>query len=320
MPEKQILAKDDLIWPFDCFQLIWHSRYDFLSGQKGDMVNTFFKRVIYTIITLGLFGGLSMPVYELKDLDKYHLKGKVKSVMEIKYALAEDGGQAGKDKILFHKYTSFDNFGYETETIIYVNSEVFLKSEYLFGADGKQREMNETNADGTPNMNVTYKYDEKGFRTEANYNWADNRKIGEIAEHTDYYFEIIQNDIFTKVLYKNEYRGYCTEENYLRADSSLSFKIVAKYDFRGNKLESGYYHGNGRLSWMTKYKYDRYDNLIESRVYKSNRIAVFSSYKYQFDGMGNWVVRNEKREVHVNILTAGLERANTITERTIAYY
>jgi hypothetical protein len=284
------------------------------------MINKLLKKVIYTIITLGLFVGFSMPVFELNDLDKDHLKGKVKSVTEIKYALLEEGGNAGKDKILFHKYTSFDNYGYETETILYIDGEIFLKSEYLFGADGKQREMNETNPDGTPNLNVTYKYDDKRFRTEAIYNWADDRKIGEISEHTDYYYEIIQNDIFTRVLYTNEYRGYCTEENYLKADSSLSFKIAAKYDFRGNKLESGYYHGNGRLSWMTKYKYDRYDNLIESRVYKSNRIAVLSKYKYQFDGMGNWVVRKEDREVSVNILTEGLERANTITERTITYY
>ena len=152
------------------------------------------------------------------------------------------------------------------------------------------------------------------------YNWAENRIIGEICENTDYYYEIIQNDIFTKVLYKNEYRGYCIEENYLKADSSLSFKFVDKYDFRGNKLESGYFHGNGRLSWMTKYKYDRYDNLIESRVFKSNRIAVLSEYKYQFDVAGNWMIRKENREVHVNILTAGLEQSDTVTERIIEYY
>jgi hypothetical protein len=110
------------------------------------------------------------------------------------------------------------------------------------------------------------------------------------------------------------------EEHYLKADSTLSFKFVAKYDAHGNKLESGYFHGNGRLSWMTKYQYDRYNNLIESRVYKSNRIAVLSEFSYQFDSSGNWVVRKEKRQVHINILTEGLERANTVTERTIEYY
>jgi hypothetical protein len=284
------------------------------------MENTQLQRILLSMATLGLFIGLTVPVYELNDLEKYRLKGSVKSVMEIRYSLAEESDSALKDKIIFQKYSLFDINGYEYETTLFNNGNEYLTSRYFFGADGKQVEMNEYNPDGTLNLHVTYKYDDKGCRSEATYNWSTNRKIGEIAEHTDYYYEIIQNDIFNTVIYKNEYRGYCIEENYLKADSSLSFKFVSKYDFRGNKLESGYYHGNGRLSWMSKYKYDRYDNMIESRVYKSNRIAVLSRYKYQFDAAGNWIIRNEDRQVHVNILTEGLERANTVTERIIEYY
>ena len=85
-------------------------------------------------------------------------------------------------------------------------------------------------------------------------------------------------------------------------------------------MELSYFKGNGHLSWISKYKYDRYDNLVESRLFKSNRIAVFSTYKYQYDAVGNWVVQREEREVYVNILTAGLERADMVTERTIEYY
>lgn len=276
--------------------------------------------ILFSLATCGLFIGFAIPVYEINDLEKQRLKGRIRSVMEIRYTLTEEADSALKDEIIFQKYTLFDVNGYENETTIFKDGDEFLTSRYLTGVDGKQLEMNEYNPDGTLNLNVTFKYDDKGFRSEAFYNWAENRKIGEITEHTDYYYEIIQNDIFTKVLYKNEYRGHCTEEHYLKADSSLSFKFVAKYDFRGNKLESGYFHGNGRLSWMTKYKYDRYDNLIESHVYKSNRIAVISKYNYRFDAAGNWVVRNENRKVYVNILTAGLERANTVTERIIEYY
>jgi len=285
-----------------------------------DLLNGKLSYMLFSMATFGLFIGFIIPDNKLNDLEKYRLKGSVKSVMEIKYPLAEEADSVLKDIAIFLKYTLFDINGYETETILFKYGDEYLTSKYLFGADGKQAEMNEYNPDGTLNLNVMYKYDDKGFRSEAIYNWSESRKIGEIADNTDYYYEIIPNDIFTKVIYKNEYRGYCIEENYLKADSSLSFKLVAKYDFRGNKLESGYFHGNGRLSWMTKYKYDRYDNLIESRVYKSNRIAVISKYKYQFDAVGNWVIRNEDREVHVNILTAGLDRANTVTERKIVYY
>ena len=284
------------------------------------MADTFLKRILFLTITCGLIIGFTLPVYELTDLEKYRLKGKVKSIMEIKYAMAEGADKDPKDNITYQKYTLFDLNGYETESVLYKNGEKYLVSSYLSGSDGKQLEMNEYNPDGTLNLNVTFKFDDKGFRSEAIYNWAENRKIGEICDNTDYYYEIIQNDMFTKVIYKNEYRGFCTEEIYLKADSSLSFKIIAKYDFHGNKTESGYYHGNGHLSWMTKYKYDRYDNLVESRVYKSNRIAVISGYDYQFDEAGNWVTRKEDREVFVNILTEGLERDNTLTERILEYY
>jgi len=284
------------------------------------MENIYLKNILFSIASCALFIGLIVPSEEINDLEKQRLKGSVRSVMEIKYSLAENSDIALKDHIIFQKYTLFDLNGYEYENTIYKNGDIFLTSNYLFGIDGKQVELNEYNPDGTLNLNVTYKYDDKGFRSEGNYRWSEDRKIGEIAEHTDYYYEIIQNDLYTKVLYMNEYRGYCTEENYLKADSTLSFKFIFKYDFRGNKLESGYFHGNGRLSWMTKYKYDRYDHLIESRVYKSNRIAVISGYTYQFDTAGNWVIRNEDRKVFVNILTAGLDRANTVTERIIEYY
>jgi hypothetical protein len=278
------------------------------------------KSITFFIIVCVLFTGLIVPPDKFTDLEKYRLKGSVKSLMEIKYSLAEAGNTALKNQIMFQKYTLFDINGYETESTLYKKSDELLTSRYIFGNNDKPVEMLEYHADGTLNLTIKFKYDEKGYKSEAIYNWADNRIIGEICEKTDYYFDIVQNEVFTRVIYKNDYRGFCEEENYLKPDSSLSFKIVAKYDFRGNKVESAYFHGNDRLSWMTKYTYDRYDNLIESRVFKSNYIAVVSKFKYQFDSYGNWISRNEKRDVHRNILTDGLDTANTVTERTIEYY
>jgi hypothetical protein len=276
--------------------------------------------ILFSIAGCGLFMSIIIPAFVMNDLEKYRLKGKVKSVMEYKYTLGEKEDSATKGKIIYQKYMMFDALGYETQSSLFENGNEFLTSVYTFGADNKQIEMNEYKQGGILNLTVTYKYDKKGFRSEADYNWAENRNIGEITDNTDYYYEIIQNDIFTRVMYKNEYRGYCTEEIYLKADSSISFKIVAQYDFRGNKLQSAYYHASGKLSWMTKYKYDKNDNLLESRVFKSNRVAVLSKFRYKFDGVGNWVIRNEDRTVEVNILTSGLKRENTITERVIEYY
>jgi hypothetical protein len=276
--------------------------------------------ILFLVACCALFAGNIIPGFVMNDLVRCRLKGKVKSVMEYKYTAGEKTDSALKGKIIYQKYMMFDVLGFETQSSLFDDGNEYLTSVYTFGADGKQVEMNEYKPGGILNLTVTYKFDKKGFRSEADYSWAENRNIGQITDNTDYYYEIIQNDIFTKVMYKNDYRGFCVEENYLKADSSLSFKITSKYDFRGNKLENAYFHRSGRLSWMTKYKYDKNDNLVESRVFKSNRTAVLSKYKYKFDAAGNWVVRTELRTVEVNILTEGLERENTITERTIEYY
>ena len=275
---------------------------------------------LFCLVIMGSGPGFVIPAGEFNDLVKYRLKGKVKIVKETRYVLSGNDKDAGKERLVYQKDIYFDENGYETENILYEGGKAYLASKYLFGPSGKQSELNEYKSDGTLNLNVVYGYDEKGYRTEALYHWADNYDIGEICENTDYYHEIIQNDIFSKVIFQNEYRGFCVREDYLKFNGDLSFRLTSRYDFRGNKTESAYFHGNERLSWITKNKYDRYDNLVESRVYKSNRIAVFSTYEYQFDDNGNWISRRGKRQVHVNILTAGLEKADMLTERTIEYY
>jgi len=284
------------------------------------MKNSFLKIIVFCLVVIVILASFAHPAPDINDLEKHRLKGKVRSVMETKYSIEGKEINAAEDKIVYQKYTLFDMEGYQNQSTIFLEGEPFLVSKYNSGPDGKPFEMREYLPDGTLNLLVTYNYDDKGNIIEAVYKWKENHEVGEICENTDYYYEIVQNDIFKKVLYTNEYRGYCTEEKYVKEDNSLSFKFVTKYDFRGNRIEMGYHHGNGRLSWRTKYKYDRYANLIESSVFKSNRIAVFTIYKHQYDEEGNWVLRTEERDVHINILTAGLDTNNMITERTIAYY
>ena len=276
--------------------------------------------VLLAFFSLLSSSGQVSPEGTLNDLEKYRLKGKVKSVMETKYALAGSSANKKDQEVIYQRLIRFDINGYEQESILYKNEQEFLIKKFNSGSDGIPFEMNEFLPDGSLNLNVKFITDDKGNQTEACYSWSENRLIGEICEQSDYYFEIIQNDIFTRVTYNYEYRGYCTEQNFYTPDSALSFRLTAKYDFRGNRLESAYFKGNELLSWITKYKYDRYDNLIESSVFKSNRIAVYSKYKHQFDMMGNWISREEKREVTVNIFTAGINQSDMLTERTIEYY
>ncbi len=263
---------------------------------------------------------LHPPAATFNDLNRLGLKGKVKSVMEVTYTVQGKTEDSEQKEIVNQKFLLFDETGFIKETRLFSNAAEYLISKFIREEDGKLIQMNEYRADGTLNLNVTYSYDAKGFRSEAMYDWSENRVIGEICERFDYYDDILQNELFTRVKYKNEYRGYCTEESFYTGDGRISFKITSKYDFRGNRLESAYLDGSDRLSWITKYNYDRYDNLIESNVFKSNRIAVESGYKYKSDDMGNWVSRTEDRTVYVNILTAGIEQSDLLTERVIDYY
>jgi hypothetical protein len=273
------------------------------------------------IFLLALFTlAFNIPVEKLTDLERHRLIGRVKSVMEIKYTLTEKKANAPKDKIVYQKFTKYDENGYMIENIIFVANVEYLISRFTMGADGKPSGWNETTADGTRNLAVNYQVNEKGIIAEAIYEWEDDYKLGAICEYADYYNELIQNELFTKIIYTTEYRGYITGENFIKADGSTSFSLSSKYDPNGNRLELSYFKGDGHLSWISKYKYDRYNNLLESRLFKSNRIAVQSMYKHQFDETGNWVMRREERQVYVNILTAGLERADMVTERTIEYY
>lgn len=284
------------------------------------MSKNFTLLVLLAFFSLLSSSGQVSPEGTLNDLEKYRLKGKVKSVMETKYALAGSSANKKDQEVIYQRLIRFDMNGYEQESILYKNEQEFLIKKFNSGSDGIPFEMNEYLPDGSLNLNVKFITDDKGNQTEAYYSWSENRLIGEICEQSDYYYEILQNDIFTRVTYNYEYRGYCTEQSFFTPDSALSFRLTAKYDFRGNRLESAYFKGNELLSWITKYKYDRYDNLIESSVFKSNRIAVYSKYKHQFDMMGNWTSREEKREVTVNIFTAGINQSDMLTERTIEYY
>jgi hypothetical protein len=284
------------------------------------MSSTINKITISLILATGVLCSYIIPADELNDLEKFRLKGKVRSVMETKYAVLDKSDKSAGNTIIYQKLLLFDPYGYLQEITIFKDGAEYLVSKFLSGPDGKQYEMNEFRQDGTLNLNVTYSYDEKGLRSEATYNWSEERLLGEVCEMYDYYFEILQNGMFNRVRYQYEFRGYCVEESYFKPDSSLSFLITSKYDFRGNRLESFYFRGNETTSWVTKYKYDRYDNLIESRVFKSNRIAVQSEYKYQFDVAGNWIFKKEDREVFINILTAGLNQSDMVTERIIEYY
>ena len=286
----------------------------------NDIGITQMRKIVFSIFVFGVLIGLTATANQINELEKLKLRGKVKSLMEIKYSVVEEVDSLVNDTIISQKYTVFNESGHKTEAIIYRNGSEIASSKCLFGAFGKQVELNEYDQYGTLYLTIAYKYDDKGYRIEANYDWSGQRRYDENMQERDIGFEVLDENPFIKVTYKNDYRGFCTEEKYLKADGSLSFKYTHKYDFKGNKLEKNYFNSSGKLIWRTTYRYDRNNNMKESKLYRDNRIAVKSTFKYQCDASGNWVSRLEEREVHRNILTAHLDSGSILIERKIEYY
>lgn len=275
--------------------------------------------IISLMTSLALITGQS-PAQALNDLDKLGIAGAVKSITETKYLLNGPAGDSATNRIISRKRVSYNENGFENEVITYESGSVSSTAVCHFDTEGKPDFVKVFDPDGTIKYTVSYKYNDKGFRTEAEFHWKDQQFYDEYKEKTENYFELFERNVYSRIIYTNDYRGFFTEEKYLRDDSSISYHYTHRYDIHGNKLVMSYFNSSGRTSWLTKYKYNRANIMTESRVYKSNRIAVTSKYSYQFDERGNWTSRLEKREVVDNVLTQFFQRGDFLTERVIEYY
>ncbi len=272
------------------------------------------------IAITGIPFGLSAQTKGLTDLDVLRLKGPVRSVMETKYLTQTADTATVADSVIFKKYTEFDPNGFEQYSAIYETGKLAQTSVYTFGPDGKQAMMEEFNADNSLHCRIAFTYNEKGFRTQADYDWVEQRGYDDNLIKNDYVFVIFEYYPYNRIVYEHEYRGYVTQEEFVQSGGQVIYTYKHRYDARGNKISMIYFNASGHTSWVTKYKYDRYDNLIESNVYKNNYIALETEYNYRFDDTGNWTVRHEKRNVHRNILTVSILEGNILTEREISYY
>lgn len=98
-----------------------------------------------------------------------NLKGKIKSLKEIRYDAVEKGGKAQKGEIIMYDTYVFNNEGYLIEENAYdLDGSLDDKSTYKDDDTGNIDE-NWRRADGSPAGKRTYKYDKKGYLIESNY-------------------------------------------------------------------------------------------------------------------------------------------------------
>jgi len=277
-------------------------------------------RVLFLISASLLLAGYIIPGNIITDLQKQNVKGKVKSILEIRQGNTNSEDSSASAGVTYEKLSRYNIDGFEVETSILNNLGRTSTVSHLFDTAGYKIGLREYTQDGTLWLTVTYKLDENGSRLEAVYDWMGKGGFDEMREKSEQLYEVLDRNAWDKVLYKNDYRGMPLEEKYLRKDGSLLFKFTYRYDVLGRKTEMNYFNSKGRTSWETKYRYDKNGNLSESTVYKSNRVAARSEYSYQFDVNGNWTNRVEVRKVNYNILTSNLVEGKFVIERNIEYF
>ena len=289
------------------------------SLMRQVIENQVLRVLLFFLLAVMVFSGFISGDRPSTDLEKLQLKGRVKSVTEIRLNNSVSGESISGTSSSYKKISKFNIDGYETEAVIYNNGK-YSNIIDVFDTAGNKIGFREYKEDGTLWTTVTYNLDKKGNPVSADYDWLGKGEYDEIREKSELLYEVLDRNPWYKVLYKNDFRGFHTEEKYLGGDGKLLFKFSYRYDIHGNKVEMTYFNSRGRTSWDTKYHYDQNDILVESIVFKSNRVAAISKYTYQYDSKGNWVNRLENREVNYNILTASLVEGNFVIRREIEYY
>jgi hypothetical protein len=249
------------------------------------------------------------------DLEKMKLKGEVSSLMITRYLVPRDDHSDMKDTLLSQEQIFFDKEGQVYERVAYENGVASVVSKYLFDSAGRQLLQRDYDLEGNLLMSVKYMLNEKGFRVKAIFDWPDYYEGDD-----DFGFEVSEEHPYSFIVYRNDYRGYCTEERYLRPDNSLYCRYENMYDFRGNKSEMNYFNSNNKHTWRKTYKYN-VDNYVQlSRMYKDNRVVVMSDFSYEYDEEGNWTTRKEYRKLYYNIYTSLIDKGDVLTKRKISYY
>lgn len=273
------------------------------------------KRQITLVILAILFCAFSTNTEPLSHLDKMKLKGSVKSVLEVINTIHSNS----HNKLISNTISAFSNSGMLSEIIELKDHKLFSKKVYSYSMDNELLGYNDYNPDGSIYLKVSYKCNEKGYITSEHFDRSTQKLYNKDRQKMDVEYEKIYQNLFSEIVYKYDFKGYKIEEKYIKPDGSLSHKFTYKYDYRYNLLELKYFNSNGKSVKRVKYKYNNNNYIVESKTYISNRLALTSTFSYEYDSFNNWIKKYEERKVEENIFTEDISKDNILTERIIKY-
>ena len=273
------------------------------------------KQQITLVILAIILSAFSTNNKPPTHLDKMELKGNIESIRKIVNVIKPTSGNI----LISSTLSAFNTTGMLREIIELKNHKLFSKKVFSYSAEDELMGYTDYNSDGSVYLEVICSNNEKGHITSEHYNRTSQKLYDEDRQRVDVEYEKIYKNLFTEVIYKSDFKGYTLEEKYLRADGSLSHKYTYKYDYKYKLLELKYFNSEGKSVKRIKYRYNKNGQVEESKTYISNRLALTSTFSYEYDSFNNWIRKYEERQVVENIFTEGISKDNILTKRIIKY-
>lgn len=234
------------------------------------------------------------------NLEEMKLFGKVKSIKESNYKVAENFGVIVKKDLLHTEYYKFDFYG-------------------------RLKEKNEFTAKGTLDKKYIFEFNTKGKCVSMNRYHPNGNLYGKMIYHYNESGNIVRytvvnekGDVKFRILYEYEKEVLKSETLYKNDTNVISFKTYEN-DIYGNIIVENYFTDKKQLQLeKTTYAYDKKGNLIKKGNYKIKKevekagfyLVDQISYVYKYDKKYNWT---QKTIFKNNV-------PQEIVERELLYY
>ena len=278
-----------------------------------------YKATLITLMILVYHSSTSLYC-QIRDLEKENINGNISSIRYSSYSMPKNSEHKNNNIAISDIIYHYNDSGNISKSYHYKHNSLFSFRKYSYKNQVEVISVIEYNKDQSVYLTIDYSSDDHGFVTLANYQRDSQKHYDNNRSSVDVEFDTYYQQLFTTVVYKNDFKGFVLEEVYYTQNKELAYKLTHKYDYKYNRVETKYYNNSGKVSWRKKMKYNLDGNMIECKYYESNRIALTSSYSYELDQYNNWVNRKEFKTLHDNFFADQLDDNTIITSRVIEYF
>jgi hypothetical protein len=212
------------------------------------------------------------------------LKGKVKSITEMKYPVIENFGKLVKknEKAIETHFIKLNNNGNILIEIGYDKDSLIL---YSYSNDYNERHQRTEHKQFDKDGNVEWV---------TKYTYNDNGKL--IVDSSFY------NGVNFSYMHNYEYDedGNLTEKNEYNSNGNFSSKYIYVYNLKKQLIEEKGYNSQREQNIHITYKYDEFENLFKKEYFKNNKVTA--TYEYEYDKNRNLIEEKGIGENKYNLL------------------